>query len=35
MSSFGWKATLAGAVIVAVIGLDRGLAQSNVLVTGN
>jgi hypothetical protein len=30
MSSFGWKATLAGAVIVAVIGLDRGLAQSNV-----
>jgi hypothetical protein len=30
MSSFGWKATLAGAVFVAVIGLDRGLAQSNV-----
>jgi len=30
MSSFGWKATLAGAVFVAVIGLDRALAQSNV-----
>ena len=31
MSSFGWKAILAGAlVIVAVIGPDRGLAQSNV-----
>jgi hypothetical protein len=30
MSSFGWKATLAGAVFVAVIGLNRGLAQSNV-----
>ena len=31
MRSFGWKATLAGAlVLVAVIGPDRGLAQSNV-----
>ena len=31
MCSFGWKAILAGAlVLVAVIGPDRGLAQSNV-----
>ena len=31
MSSFGWKVALAGALVfVAVIGLDRGLAQSNV-----
>ena len=31
MCSFGWKATLAGALVfVAVIGPDRGLAQSNV-----
>jgi hypothetical protein len=30
MSRFGWKVALAGAVFVAVIGLDRGLAQSNV-----
>jgi hypothetical protein len=31
MRSFGWKAILAGALVfVAVIGPDRGLAQSNV-----
>ena len=31
MCSFGWKAILAGALVfVAVIGPDRGLAQSNV-----
>ena len=31
MCSFGWKATLAGAlVLVAVVGPDRELAQSKV-----